>query len=459
MTAKKYVAKYDDFCYLTNDRVFYESINNGNSEPYPKHLDIVKKYLKMFPHKNRTYIDIGSHIGSTILPYSRLFEKVIGYEPQPDNYKFATYNIKLNNIKNAIIYPYGLFDTPCKGIMKMNIGNNSGCYYFSLFSGLGEVECKRFDDHLKEIREQTGKEEENIDFMKIDVHGSEYMVLQGAKETIMKWKPLIQIETNVHANHLYRINNETTIDFLLKLGYRYFDNDGLNPFFYFPNITLSISPRTIYTFWNGDLKMSENRICNLTCLKTISQSNVVFILEKDISNYILTTEPLHPAFTYLSATHKTDYLRTYFLHFYGGGYSDIKKTLGTWEEVFRNMEYSGEDILGCGYPEIGENGVAHPDYKTKWKHLIGNCAYIFKPNTEFTKEWYSTMLQLLDTKLEVLREYFVANSGNIHPQAVLEDGYPMGWNEMLGYIFHPLVYKYHTRILPILPGTEFWNYR
>ena len=42
---KNFVAKYDNFCYLTNDPVFYEGINHGHSEPYPKHLDIVKKYL------------------------------------------------------------------------------------------------------------------------------------------------------------------------------------------------------------------------------------------------------------------------------------------------------------------------------------------------------------------------------------------------------------------------------
>jgi FkbM family methyltransferase len=456
-SSKKYIAKYDDLYYLTNDYIFYESINNGNSEPYPKHLDIVKKYLKMFPHKNKTYIDIGTHIGSTIIPYSRLFDKVIGYEPQKDNYKFATHNIKLNNIKNAVIYPYGLFDKECKGIMKMNIGNNSGCYYFSPFpfplkeeKEEGEVECKKLDEF----------ENINIDFIKIDVHGSELMVLQGAKETIIKWKPLIQLETNVHAKNLYGIYNETTIDFLLNLGYRYFDNtDKLNPFLYFPNITLSISPKTIYTFWNGNYEMSENRICNLNCLRNVSQSNVILILEKDISNYILISEPLHPAFPYLSATHKSDYLRTYFMHFYGGGYSDIKKTNKTWINSFEEIEYSGENIIGCGYPEIGENGVAHPDYKSVWNYLIGNCAYIFKPNTEFTLEWYNTMMNLLDIKHDSLREYYVTNSGKIHPQASFEDGYPIGWNEMLGNIFHPLVYKYHTQILHILPGTEFINYR
>ena len=298
--------------------------------------------------------------------------------------------------------------------------------------------------------------------MKIDVHGSELLVLEGSREILLKWKPLIQIETNIHSKNIYGIEKERTIDFLLNLGYQYFDNDELNPFFYFPNITLSISPKTIYTFWNGIAPFSENRKTNLQLLKNISECNVNLILEKDISDYILTTEPLHPAFTYLSATHKADYLRTYFLHFYGGGYSDIKKPLGSWKISFEEIEKSGEneDILGCGYPEIGENGVAHSDYKTEWFKLIGNGAYIFKPNTTFTKKWYSTMLSLLDTKLERLRDYYyLVCSGNIHPQASTEDGYPIEWNEMLGRIFHPLVYKYHTQILHCLPCQEFTDYR
>jgi hypothetical protein len=61
------IAHYDDFSFYTDDPVFLHSISNGYTEPYPLHLDIVKRYLSIFPHKNRTYIDIGAHIGTTIL--------------------------------------------------------------------------------------------------------------------------------------------------------------------------------------------------------------------------------------------------------------------------------------------------------------------------------------------------------------------------------------------------------
>jgi FkbM family methyltransferase len=447
-----YIANYEKIFYLTNDLVFYESIMQGKSEPYPKHLDIVKKYMNIFPHKNKTYIDIGTHIGTTIIPYSRLFEKVVGYEPYPGNYKFALHNINLNAIQNATIHSYGLLHEECNGSMKMHTGNNSGCYFFSPNEG-GNIQCKKLDDVSENI---------NIDFIKIDVHGSELLVLQGAKETILKWKPLIQIEINIHAKNIYGIENKDTIAFLLNIGYRYFDNsDEFNPFFYFPNVTLSISPKTIYTFWNGKEELSENRKRNLDLLQKISQCNIVTIYETDISKYILNTEPLHPAFMYLSATHKSDYLRTYFLHFYGGGYSDIKKTRDEWITSFNVLENSGENIFGCGYPEIGESCVANVLVTSEWRKLIGNGAYIFKPNTEFTQQWYTEMIQLLDKKLENLRDYYVKNNGKVHPQAQFnsEDEYPIGWNEMLGRIFHPIVFKYHKNILNMLPISEFFNYR
>lgn len=36
--------------------------------------------------------------------------------------------------------------------------------------------------------------------------------------------------------------------------------------------------------------------------------------------------PLHPSFDHLSTIHRSDYLRCYFMHVHGGGYTDIKQS-------------------------------------------------------------------------------------------------------------------------------------
>jgi hypothetical protein len=80
----------------------------------------------------------------------------------------------------------------------------------------------------------------------------------------------------------------------------------------------------IYVFWTGDNDMSSNRIKCLEDLKKRSEANVILVNNKNLHEYILKSNPLHPSYGYLSETHKSDYLRTYFMHFHGGGYSDVK---------------------------------------------------------------------------------------------------------------------------------------
>ena len=156
---------------------------------------------------------------------------------------------------------------------------------------------------------------------------------------------------------------------------------------------------TIYTFWTGNNIISKNRIDSLINLENISKCKVILITIDNLNNYI-SNDQLHPAYNYLSETHKADYLRTYFMHFFGGGYSDIKKTTSSWIESYDNLLNS--DYWICGYQEI-EGGVAYNELSNNWLELIGNCAYICKPHTPLTNEWYNEMIKLLDSKLDLLK--------------------------------------------------------
>jgi hypothetical protein len=226
---------------------------------------------------------------------------------------------------------------------------------------------------------------------------------------------------------------------------------------YFPNETLSILPKTIYTFWTGTNPMSENRIYSLEQLKTVSEGNVKLINTENLSDYLLETEPLHPAYPYLSETHKADYLRTYFMHFYGGGYTDIKETTGSWIGAFNELKNYDNKWM-CGYPETF-NGVAYGPVVDKWKDLIGNGAYICKPQTPLTTEWYAEMIALLDSRLDRLKRFPATHPQDSGDGSADYEGYPIEWNEMLGRIFHRVAYKYKEHLLNTLPTPIFINYR
>lgn len=210
--------------------------------------------------------------------------------------------------------------------------------------------------------------------------------------------------------------------------------------------------KIIWCFWTGTNEMSNTRFSCLVDFIKKCECNVVLVTKDTIEKYIIKDHPLHEAYQYLSETHKADYLRTYFMNFYGGGYSDIKKTKGSWVSSFDKLINSNNFV--CGYPEI-EGFSANESLKDKSKDLIGNCAYICKPESSLTKEWYAEMITLLNTKLNLLKK----NPAK-HPRDKKDDGtgYPLYWEEMLGQIFHKYVYKYKDKISKCLPISVFTNY-
>lgn len=200
----------------------------------------------------------------------------------------------------------------------------------------------------------------------------------------------------------------------------------------------------IYSFWTGSNEMSFNRKKCLAQLKEVSECEVILVTKDNLKDYL--TEPLHPAYEYLSETHKADYLRTYFMHFIGGGYSDVKKTRGSWKKAFEEF-YNDELIWAIGYPEIS-GGVGYPPYSNNWREMIGNGCYICRKKTPLTTEWYGEMVRFLDTKLEALK---------INPAQGPQDssekgfGYPIEWNEMLGRIFHKYSFDFKDHVRRSVP--------
>lgn len=210
----------------------------------------------------------------------------------------------------------------------------------------------------------------------------------------------------------------------------------------------------IYTFWTGYNRMSKQRQKCLNSIFMNTECHVLLITPDNLNNFILKDHPLHKSYPYLSLTHKADFLRTYFMNFHGGGYTDIKQTNCSWINCFDQLNRN-TNIWGIGYPEV-EGFVGYQPVSNNWRDIVGNCAYIFKPNTPFTNEWYNEMIKLLDRKYHLLKK----NPAK-YPQDKAENntGYPIEWNEMLGRIFHKYNYKYKDYITNTLPKPIGKNYR
>lgn len=218
-------ASYDGFTYITDDPAFQTDINQGRAEPYTEHGSIVKRYLSLFPHRNRTYVDVGAHIGTMLLPYSRLFHKCEGFESHPTNYQHCVENIRNSGATNCRVHQFAVMDRETRGKMLPHSGGNSGCYYFAQ-DPMGDVASVRLDD-MNIVQ---------VDFIKVDTEGSELMVLQGAEQLLRRDQPLVQVETNGWSDAIFGITARQLHEFMLSLGYVLFDTSlAANPFYYCPD--------------------------------------------------------------------------------------------------------------------------------------------------------------------------------------------------------------------------------
>jgi len=201
----------------------------------------------------------------------------------------------------------------------------------------------------------------------------------------------------------------------------------------------------IYCIWSGTNPMPPRR---LECFKKLARTTrckITLITPDTLDKWILPEHPLHPAYQYLSDVHKADYLRCYLMHFYGGGYTDIKLQGGPWNQAFDDMDKYGWMING--YP-VSYVGHATPLCKDVWYNVLATNAIICKPNTPFTNRWYKNIIELLDKKLDELRK-----KPATHPYAQAADGlgYPLEYIEPNADVFQPITIEYADHVGRTLP--------
>lgn len=224
------LAHYDNFGYYTDDEGYANCIPIGVSEPYPSDLGVINNFLKKYPHKNHTYIDVGAHIGTTCMPLSRIYKNVIGFEANNHNFQLLLKNLEYNKSKNITVHNIGLYNETCRCMILQHKAESSGCF-FLVKNPNGNIECTTLDEYCKQ------NNIENVDYIKIDTEGSELYVLEGALQTIEKYKPLISIESNGLSNILYNISEKQMFDFFNKINYEQFEisSKSLNIFFSYKN--------------------------------------------------------------------------------------------------------------------------------------------------------------------------------------------------------------------------------
>ena len=200
----------------------------------------------------------------------------------------------------------------------------------------------------------------------------------------------------------------------------------------------------IFAFWMGGEMTSQRKAC-LDAMRAISQVPVILVDADNLSEWLVPEDPLPAVFPFLSAVHKADYLRVYFMYHHGGGYSDVKRPERSWRAAFETINAASQKFA-LGYPEphpvwvqtvkprgdYRKRDVYHFNYRLKeaFSSLIGNGAYIFKPKSPLMR----IVLTEQKRRIALVEKRLLECPGDPFGK---NEGYPLPWCYILGEIFHP----------------------
>jgi FkbM family methyltransferase len=143
--------------------------------------------------------------------------KVISIEADPGNFDVLTRNVQLNKLSNVIALNYAVYSKEERIKLYLPSGGAGEKSSYTKYNTIMSDRAARGDEKSVEVSANTLdylllsknmiKQEEEVNWIKIDVEGAEYEVLKGAKDILSKSSNialLIEIHNLSAGNILYK---------------------------------------------------------------------------------------------------------------------------------------------------------------------------------------------------------------------------------------------------------------
>ena len=192
---KKQIFKHGIFSYYTNDEYIGKSLAE-----YGEWSETEVVLLKQLVKDNEIIIEIGSNIGTHTIPLAKHVLNgglVYAIEPQSQNYKLLSKNIKDNKLKNVKILKLAISSKQGEAYMNIfneNLINNYGDskIFENNFQNSESVLVKTLD----QLFYDDNKEKKPIKLIKCDAQGQELNIILGSKKIIDTYKPFLYLEND-----------------------------------------------------------------------------------------------------------------------------------------------------------------------------------------------------------------------------------------------------------------------
>lgn len=185
------------------------------SNERPDYEMMLERHYYDWLNKGDIVIDIGAHKARHLKHFCSIVGetgKVIAFEPIPSLY--GDLNRMFLNLPILTLHNVALSDRSGNTEFIINEGalGESGLKE-RIYNDPSITKIRKIDCQIETLDSFT-KELPKVDFIKIDIEGGEIGCLNGAKETIRKFRPLISTEYGYNSYHAY----DNKIDTLYKLA-------------------------------------------------------------------------------------------------------------------------------------------------------------------------------------------------------------------------------------------------
>jgi FkbM family methyltransferase len=166
-----------------------EEINTGEPE-----LALLKELVT----RGGTAIDVGANQGIFAYALSAIADRVVAFEPNPDYAFFARWMLR----GRAEVFEFALSDAPGRATFYVPLSDEGAVLHFAGNLKRTHSQFRNTKTYQVEVRTLDGFGLNDVRFIKADVEGSEREVLDGARETIARDRPLLLLEllSGTHEN-------------------------------------------------------------------------------------------------------------------------------------------------------------------------------------------------------------------------------------------------------------------
>lgn len=188
---------------------------------YPEYDEMM--FMERYLNKNDVVVDVGANIGAlTVIAATKAHKgKVFAFEPTSIVEQLRT-NVKINNFQNVTISE--LVVSHKVGTVSFTISDHSEVSHITT-PKKNEKSVKKKATSLDAFLDRKVK---RVDFLKIDVEGAEFAVLQGARSLLSRQKIGLVLFEFGSKNELYGSTFKTIHTFLSKYGYSVYQFHGQN---------------------------------------------------------------------------------------------------------------------------------------------------------------------------------------------------------------------------------------